>query len=286
MAFRYEGRIPSMEYKTLRYPGHAKHMEAIRDLGLLDLEPIEVKGVKVVPRELFVNLVGPKLTKPKGKDLLALRVTVTGTKDGAPAKRQFDLIDWYDETHGISAMMRTTGYSLSITGQMQARRQVGAAGVWTPDECIPAVEYIAELRKRGMTSGSPSNGIGFRVLASVHPESAIFAGLVIPHALCACWDPGCGFLHRSGRNKRYGRSQHSLRDCGMTEFQDGHSLVRTLRRRFLPDLSSRTRCARAGIQGAVLCTDIAKTNGYGRSQHSLRDCGMTEFQDGHSLAAS
>ncbi|MDB4917240.1 MAG: Saccharopine dehydrogenase, partial [Gemmatimonadetes bacterium] len=148
--FRYEGKIPTMEYKTLRYPGHAEIMQTIRELGLLDLEPVDVKGTKVVPRELFVSLVGPKLTKPTGKDLLALRVTVDGTKDGAPAKRQFDLIDKYDEAHGISAMMRTTGYSLSITGQMQARKQVGPPGVWTPDECMPAPEYIAELRKRGM----------------------------------------------------------------------------------------------------------------------------------------
>ena len=51
---------------------------------------------------------------------------------------------------GVRAMMRTTGYSLSITGQMQARREVGPPGVWTPDECMPAVAYIAELRKRGM----------------------------------------------------------------------------------------------------------------------------------------
>src|SRR5437762_5634834 len=48
MAFRYEGRIPTMEYKTLRYPGHATLMEAIRDLGLLDLEPVELKGHRVV----------------------------------------------------------------------------------------------------------------------------------------------------------------------------------------------------------------------------------------------
>jgi lysine 6-dehydrogenase len=150
MAWRYEGKIPTMEYKTLRYPGHAEIMETIRALGLLGLEPVEVKGEKVVPRELFVSVVGPKLTKPKGKDLLALRVTVTGTKGGKPATRQFDLVDQYDEKHGISAMMRTTGYSLSITGQMQARREVGPPGVWTPDECIPAERYIEELRKRGM----------------------------------------------------------------------------------------------------------------------------------------
>ena len=150
MAFRYEGRIPTMEYKTLRYPGHAAMMETIRSLGLLDLEPVDVKGQKVVPRDVFVSVVGPKLTKPQGKDLLALRVTVTGTKGGKRAKRQFDIIDKYDEKHGISAMMRTTGYSLSITGQMQARGQVRPAGVWTPDECMPAPEYIAELRARGI----------------------------------------------------------------------------------------------------------------------------------------
>jgi lysine 6-dehydrogenase len=150
MAWRYEGTIPTMEYKTLRYPGHAEIMETIRALGLLDLDPVDVKGQKVIPRDVFVSVVGPKLTKPKGKDLLALRVTVAGTKSGKPATRQFDLIDRYDEQHGISAMMRTTGYSLSITGQMQVRGDVTPPGVWTPDECMPAEAYIAELRKRGM----------------------------------------------------------------------------------------------------------------------------------------
>jgi lysine 6-dehydrogenase len=150
MAFRYEGKIPVMEYKTLRYPGHAEIMQTIREIGLLDLEPVEVKGVMVSPRDLFVTVVGPKLTKPKGKDLLALRVVVRGKKGGRPAERRFDLVDRYDEKHGISAMMRTTGYSLSITGQMQARGEVGPPGVWTPDECMPPKAYITELRARGI----------------------------------------------------------------------------------------------------------------------------------------
>ena len=150
MAWRYEGKIPTMEYKTLRYPGHAGMMEAIRELGLLDLEPVDVKGQKVIPRDVFVSVVGPRLTKPKGRDVLALRVTVSGTTGGKPASRQFDLIDRYDERLGISAMMRTTGYSLSITGQMQVRGDVTPPGVWTPDECMPAERYIAELRARGM----------------------------------------------------------------------------------------------------------------------------------------
>jgi lysine 6-dehydrogenase len=150
MAFRYENRIPTMEYKTLRYPGHAELMESIRSMGLLDLEPLDVKGTKVVPRDVFIAAVQPKLTKPKGRDLVALRVVVRGAKDGRPATKSFELVDRYDEVHGVSAMMRTTGYSLAITALMQVRGEVKPSGVHTPDECIPAASYIAELRKRGI----------------------------------------------------------------------------------------------------------------------------------------
>jgi lysine 6-dehydrogenase len=150
MAFRYEGKIPEMEYKTLRYPGHAERMEAIRDLGLLELEPVDVKGLRVVPRDVFIAAAGPRLSKPHGKDLVALRVTVKGSKGGKPRTLTWELIDRYDEQHHISAMMRTTGYSLSITGMMQVRGQVKPAGVHTPDECVPAEAYIAELGKRGI----------------------------------------------------------------------------------------------------------------------------------------
>ena len=150
MAFRYEDKVPTMEYKTLRYPGHAALMEDIRSMGLLDLTPVDVKGVKVVPRDAFIASVMPKLFKPKGRDLVALRVVVSGKKGGAAATKTFELVDRYDEAHDISAMMRTTGYSLSITGLMQARGQVTPPGVHTPDECIPGPTYIAELRKRGV----------------------------------------------------------------------------------------------------------------------------------------
>ncbi|HEX2779100.1 MAG TPA: saccharopine dehydrogenase C-terminal domain-containing protein, partial [Gemmatimonadaceae bacterium] len=95
MAWRYEGKIPTMEYKTLRYPGHAQIVEAIRELGLLDTNPVEVKGVSVIPRDVFIKVVGPRLTKPKGRDLVALRVTVEGTEKGKSKKTTFELLDYF-----------------------------------------------------------------------------------------------------------------------------------------------------------------------------------------------
>ena len=151
MPFAYAGKLDVMEYKTLRYPGHADVMRPIRDLGLLALEPIEVKGQRVVPRDLFIAAVTPQLKKPEGRDLVALRVEVAGTKNGKPVHTAFQLIDRYDTKHGISAMMRTTGYSLSITGQMQADGRVAMNGVHTPDEAMPFRAYVDELARRGIT---------------------------------------------------------------------------------------------------------------------------------------
>jgi lysine 6-dehydrogenase len=151
MAQRYEGKIPSMEYKTLRYPGHAKAMESIRDLGLLDLDPVEVKGAPVVPRDAFMAVVGPRLKKDprQSPDLVALRVEVEGERDGEPLLLRWDLLDRFDPATGITAMMRTTGFSLAITGALQAAGDV-EPGVWTPDEGIPADAYIQALRARGV----------------------------------------------------------------------------------------------------------------------------------------
>jgi lysine 6-dehydrogenase len=150
MPFSFEGKIREMEYKTLRYPGHADLMRAIRELGLLSNEPIKVKGKDVVPRDAFIASVSPKLTKPEGRDLVALRVVVSGEKDGAPHRTTFDLVDRYDEVNGISAMMRTTGYSLAITGLVQARKQVIRFGVTTPDEGMPFDRYVDGLKQRGV----------------------------------------------------------------------------------------------------------------------------------------
>jgi lysine 6-dehydrogenase len=150
LPFAYQGKIDVMEYKTLRYPGHAAVVRPIRELGLLASDPIDVKGNKVVPRDVFIAAVSPKLTKPNGRDLVALQVQVSGKKNGKSQSVTFRLIDYYDTKHGISAMMRTTGYSLSITGQMQVDGRVKVKGVHTPDEAIPFSDYVTELGKRGV----------------------------------------------------------------------------------------------------------------------------------------
>jgi len=147
MPWAYEGKIRTMEYKTLRYPGHVAIMRPVRELGLLSLKPVRMRGIEIVPRDAFIAAVSPKLTKPNGRDLVALRVEVKG-KSGARVAWQ--LLDYYDAATGISAMMRTTGFSLAITGLMQVDGRIGKSGVYTPDEAVPFQAYVDELNRRGV----------------------------------------------------------------------------------------------------------------------------------------
>jgi lysine 6-dehydrogenase len=147
MPWAYSGKVRTMEYKTLRYPGHAAIMRPIREMGLLSLDPVRVRGTEIVPRDAFIAAVSPQLSKPNGRDLVALRVEVRG-KSGSRVAWQ--LLDYYDAATGISAMMRATGFSLAITGVMQVDGRVGSPGVYTPDEAVPFQAYVDELRQRGV----------------------------------------------------------------------------------------------------------------------------------------
>lgn len=149
MPWDFEG-IPNMEYKTLRYPGHAHIVRAMRELGLFDLEPVRVGDAEVVPRDVFIATAGPRLRRPEGRDLVALRVQVSGTKKGAPRTLVYDLLDYRDEESGVSAMERTTGYTLSITGQMQVAGQTTGPGVKPAHRALPVEPYLEELRSRNI----------------------------------------------------------------------------------------------------------------------------------------
>jgi lysine 6-dehydrogenase len=150
MPLHYAGRIRTMEYKTLRYPGHVAIMRPIRELGLLSTDEIVVNGCRTTPRAAFIAAVSPQLTRPRGLDLVALRVEVRGRKGGREAGTRWQLVDRYDEERHVTSMMRTTGYSLSITGVMQADGRIVRRGAFVPDQGVPARQYIEELARRGV----------------------------------------------------------------------------------------------------------------------------------------
>jgi lysine 6-dehydrogenase len=116
---------------------------------LWDLEPVQAGGVEVVPRDVFHALFEPKVTFPEDKDVVIIRIKAVGKKDGQDAEALVELIDYFDEETGFTAMERCTGWSAAIVAQMMARGQTprGAGGVETQ---VPASPFVQELRQRGI----------------------------------------------------------------------------------------------------------------------------------------
>jgi len=149
MPWTFEGRLRTLQNKTLRHPGHFAQLRAFYDLGLWDLKPIRVGGAEVVPRDVFHALFEPKVTFPGDKDIVIVRVKAVGKKNGRDAEAVVQVIDYFDEATGFTAMERCTGWSAAIVVEMMAegRTPRGAGGVETQ---VPACPFVEELRRRGI----------------------------------------------------------------------------------------------------------------------------------------
>jgi len=149
MPWTFEGRLRTLQNKTLRHPGHFAQLRAFYDLGLWDMQPLDVNGVKVVPREVFHALFEPKVVYSEDKDVVIVRVKAVGKKSGRPATATVEVIDRFDEATGFTAMERGTGWSAAIVADMMARGQTprGAGGV---ERMVPAAPFVEALRLRGI----------------------------------------------------------------------------------------------------------------------------------------
>ena len=149
MPWTFEGKIRTLQNKTLRHPGNFAQLRAFYDLGLWDLEPVKIGDVEFVPREVFHELFEPKVTFPGDKDVVIIRIKAVGKKDGRDAEAMVEVIDYFDEKTGFTAMERCTGWSAAIVAEMMARGQIppGAGGVETQ---VPARPFVEQLRHRGI----------------------------------------------------------------------------------------------------------------------------------------
>lgn len=141
--------------KTLRYPGTVARMEFLREFGLYDLDPVDVKGHKVVPRDLFASIAYPMMKLEEDEnEFTFFKIDVTGTKDGKKMRHTFVMYDERDMETGYTSMARTTGFPCVIMGRLIAEGLVDMPGVNSPEAIgsNPAAvrRFIEEMEKRGV----------------------------------------------------------------------------------------------------------------------------------------
>ena len=147
LPFMLEGRVRELDYKTIRYPGHCEKMRTMLELGLMSSEPVEVDGVSVIPRRLLETLLDANLPHITD-DVTLLRCWADGEKGGKPVRVEYEMIDY--PSGGLTSMMRTTGFPVSITARMIAEGRIAERGVLLPEECVPAKAMMEELAELGV----------------------------------------------------------------------------------------------------------------------------------------
>ena len=145
----FRGKIKSLDYKTIRYAGHCAKFKAMIDLGLCSSDEIIADNQKVVPRKVFGELLQKNLPADE-PDYVLVRVEFAGRRDGANKNLRYDIVDKYDETTNLSAMMRTTAFPASIIAQMTAKNEVSRRGAVPQEAAIDAEKFVAELARRSI----------------------------------------------------------------------------------------------------------------------------------------
>jgi len=145
----YAGKVKTLDYKTIRYPGHCAQFRLLRDLGLTDPRPVVVDHRKVVPRHLLIERLEAALSW-EWDDVVLLRVDAQGASRGRRKLIRYQLVDYADRKTGLTAMMRTTGFPTAIVALMLGRGQVMVKGVTTCEVAVPPSLFVTELRDRGV----------------------------------------------------------------------------------------------------------------------------------------
>ncbi|MEE8104955.1 MAG: saccharopine dehydrogenase C-terminal domain-containing protein [Planctomycetota bacterium] len=140
------GQLDTYEYKTIRYAGHFDKMRAMIELGLLDLEPVDVNGHAVAPRDLFHAVAEPRLDRGPTDDVVLLRVECT---DATGAGARFDMVQRLDPATGFTAMEQGTGYPTAAIAHALAGHQT-RPGAYTPERAGLGAKHLQQLRKRGL----------------------------------------------------------------------------------------------------------------------------------------
>lgn len=143
--------LEELEYKTIRYPGHAEKFRLLVQLNLTKKDyEIEVKGKKVNPRAVLLKVLDPIVELGKKDDVVLLRVITSGTKDGKPETKQFEMVTYKDQVNQITAMARATANTISVVAQMIGNGTIKEKGVYPPEQIVPGDLYIKEMAKRGV----------------------------------------------------------------------------------------------------------------------------------------
>lgn len=147
----FADRLRTIDYKTLRYPGHALAMRWMYELGLMSWDDIDVTTQdgsvqSVSPRALLSQQIERRVPLcDRDRTIVQVRF------ESADRTQSHELlvVDEFDEQSRLTAMMRTTAFPAAIIAWMQCSGQV-QPGVTPQELAVDCDVFLDELERRGV----------------------------------------------------------------------------------------------------------------------------------------
>lgn len=144
--------VKEITYKDTWDPATIEKLETLRSLGLLDEEPIAIRGEEIIPKKQTVALMQESLAKKEtpvwGTD--SLLVEVIGTNNGNKASVRLELLTNYQPEWDASPTQYATAMPASIVAQMILNDEIQETGVKPPEQCINPYRYIEYLKEKNV----------------------------------------------------------------------------------------------------------------------------------------
>lgn len=126
-------------------------MRLLTQLGLASMEPVEVRGVRVRPRDvLMAVLARSKAVERRGsmgfKDIATIG---RGTQGGAEVEMRLDTTAWPHPRWQISGGTVLVGAPPSIVAQWIGEGRIRQVGVLPPEQVVDPLPFFRELDRRG-----------------------------------------------------------------------------------------------------------------------------------------
>ncbi|HEY6287513.1 MAG TPA: saccharopine dehydrogenase NADP-binding domain-containing protein [Ktedonobacteraceae bacterium] len=145
ISFRDKG-IHYVSFKIAFPSDFMTKLKFLVDLGFGSDEPVNVRGVKVSPREVLARLMElAPIEDVEPQDCDVLRIVANGEAEGQRVEITNQIVALPYRRWGISAGALDTGTPLAIAGHMLATGEITRRGAFGPEMCIPVEPFFHEL---------------------------------------------------------------------------------------------------------------------------------------------
>lgn len=143
--------VKTLEYKTIRYKGHADKFKLLVDLDFLSRDNIvDINGQEISVRDVVREALKKKLELGKKIDAVLLRAIIVGEVKEEQITYEYEMVVKKDVEANITAMARATANTVSIVAQMIGAGTIKKRGVYPPEQIVPGNEFIEQMAKRGV----------------------------------------------------------------------------------------------------------------------------------------